>query len=245
MKLHQLKMKAQLVQFSAVVVIALVLIPTCNGQQQQPDGQGGTTLVVSQDPNGNGINVVDRATNQQLVNTNQLEVNGNDQEELVVAGLLEWLKKKKREKDEKKNQNKLPIILPMPLPQPQPMPMPLPMPLPHPHQRKEIHIHINNHVKKDSHKKKHHQHHKHGYDFEDYHHGHDDHDYHDKHYYGKSSFPLLSHHISFDHYDQGWHGGVHGGHSEHDYSGYESQQKPQYLDSKQQKQPSNGRKSRQ
>lgn len=181
-----------------------------------------TTLVVSQNPNGAGIQVMDpNNNNRQLINTNsqqQLELEGQTgdedaSEEQVVRGLLEWLEEKKRKKKENKKRRPLPIIQPI-------LPMPLPLPPPLPHERpREIHIHINNHIKKKEHHKKPHK--KHGH-YEDYHDGHYDHDYHDKHYSGKHSWPLLGHHLNWDHFGgHDHHGGDHHGGYD-DYGGHES-----------------------
>jgi hypothetical protein len=246
-----------------VVILAIVMLANwpagCVGQQQIVSRSGGgATLIVSDNPNGNSANFADRApaSNRRLtasadINGNGLEVNGNeptptDQEEQVVAGLLEWLKKKKREKEEKKNQQKQPIILPVPI-QPQPQPV-YPIHPPQQHDKKVIHIHINNHIKKEPHKKKHQQHHKKHHGGYEYYHDGDYHD-HDKYYMGKFHAPLLSHHFySFDHYDYGGHyddghhhygghehGGGHYGGGEHGgghyggdhHAGYESRPEPQ------------------
>lgn len=261
----QLSNKPSSVQSRGQLMLALAIFLTiyshhgpslCNGQQfqQQRQSNGAPSLLVSQNPSG-GISIVDPASNRQIVNTNGLEVNGNDEvvggdldSNPVVAGLLDWLDKKKKKKEKQPiilpypMPQPMPMPMPQPLPQPLPMPMPMPMPMPvpepyhhhHKHQRKEIHIHINNHIKKAPHKKHHGGHKKHGYHYEDYHDGHYGHDYHDKYYHGKHSYPLLGHHLSFDHFEH--YGGDHHGHVGHgdhhgddDYSGYESKSVAQYA----------------
>lgn len=193
--------------------------------------------MLSQNPNGQGVRVVDQNTGREVINTNsrQAELEGDGGvDDRVVSGLLEWLENKKK----KKKPEVVPIILPPPIQPPiqpfqpiqpyQPMIHPIPPPPPPPHhhhnhiQPKIIHIHINNHPQK--HQKKH-NHNKHG-GYEDYHGGHYDHD---KHYHGKHSWPLLSHHYNWDqdYYFgmSGGHGGGGGGHSAgDDYAGYESKQ---------------------
>lgn len=232
-----------------VVLLVGQYVHQSAGQQPQvvtsQQGRGGTgggqTLVISQNANG-GIRVVDRTTNRELVNTNNLQLNENNEageaneNTGLVAGLLEWIEEKKRKKKEKEKE-KQPIILPIPMPQP----LPQPLPLPYRKERKEIHIHINNHIRKDHGKKPHKQqhHHKHGHHYEEYHDGHGDHGHHDKYYHGKHSYPLLGHHMLFDHYDHHDHSsGDHGQHSyghDHqgggadDYSGYESRGVAQYM----------------
>lgn len=213
------------------ILSALVLLcSVCQAQEllqqqnfRQPNGQ--QTLIVSQNPSGQGIRVIDRSTNRQLVDTGnlqELESDADDEDGLddrLVGGLLEWfekLKEKKRKKKQKKNdkqEDKQPIILPI---------------RPEKHERKEIHIHINNHIKKhDSHKKRpqhHHQQKKHGH-YEDYHEGHYDHD---KHFYGKHSFPLLGHHFDLGN-DYHEHYGSHYGSGHDDYSGHESKKVASYV----------------
>ena len=182
--------------------------------------------MVSQSPDGDGIRVVDRQSNREIINTNR-EIQEDDEddeaEEQVVQGLLEWLdkkkKKKKKEKGKGKKKDRQPLILPV---------------VPEKHERKEIHIHINNHIKKyDNHKKQQPKHKKHG-GYEDYHEGHYGHDYHDKHYQGKHSYPLLGHHLHLDHYEA-YGGGHYGGQHDHheDYSGYESKKVARYVPMKQ------------
>lgn len=196
--------------------------------QVQVSGQQGsagrTTLVVSQNPNGNGFSVVDKSNNNQVINTNsEQQVDGNDEddrmEEQVVSGLLEWLeekkrkkreKKKKKKKGEKEEEEKKPLVEPK-------------------LEKKEIHIHINTHIKKEEHKKKkhHHEHKKHG-GYEDYHDGHYDHDSHDKHYQGKHSWPLLGHHYNWDYDYHSGHGDHYGGHHGDDY-GHESNKVSKFV----------------
>lgn len=216
------------------IFAALLIVPTTLAQieQQQPQQVGQTTLVVTQNSDGQGIRVIDRNTNRQLINTGDLQ-NNNQQEndddddemdEQVVNGLLEWLENKKKKKKNKKDKDKekKPLVLPTKRPK---------------IEKKEIHIHINNHISKDHkhHKGKHQQHHKgkhhSGGHYEDYHDGHYE-GHHDKHYQGKHSWPLLGHHYyDLDHYDDHYGGGYsHGGHDHGDeYGGYESKEIAKYA----------------
>ena len=155
--------------------------------------------------------MIERSTNRQLVNTNNLRefegdtgVGAEDLDECLVAGLLDWFEKLKEKfgKKKKNNNNNQPIILPV---------------QPHRQERKEIHIHINNHMKKQPQHK-----HKQGH-YEHYHEGHYQNDEHDKHYHGKHAFPLLGHHFGFGLGLLGHGGGGHHHDSDDDYySAYES-----------------------
>lgn len=189
----------------------------------------GQTLVISQNANG-GIRVWDRATNRELVNTGSLQLTENEEDNSLVQGLLEWIEEKKRKKKEKKDKEKKdkerqPLVYPVPVP------VPVQPNQPYRQERKEIHIHINNHIKKQPHKKHHGGKHHH------YEHYHDGHGAHDKFYHGKHPYPLLGHHMFFDHFDHFDHhhdggGGHHShGHDHHDdeYSGYESRGVAQYA----------------
>lgn len=194
--------------------------------QLQTNG-GRTTLVVSKNPNGDGYRVVDPNTNNQLINTsNQAQNYNNDDndedddemEQQVVNGLLDWLDKKKKKKRKDKDK-----IRP-------PRPTLQPYIRPERHEKKVIHIHINNHIKKSGKhaQKKHHGGHYYG-QYENYHDGHYDHDYHDKHYHGKHSWPLLSHHFNWDYYSMDHYGGHQGDHYGDDYGGYESKKVAKYV----------------
>jgi len=200
-------------------------------QLNQPNQQ---TLIVTPGQNGQGVRIIDRATNRQLIDTNNLAegeeeslpLNANEEavsNNRLVAGLLDWLeklkekKRKKKEKEDEKQEQKQPIVIPVPVPA---------QPEKQKQERKEIHIYINNHIKKQD---KHHGHkqqqpkhdkHKHHGHYEHYHEGH----YHnDKHYHGKHHFPLLGHHFDFGDYHHGGHdhyggGGDHQG-EPHDHHG--------------------------
>lgn len=199
--------KSRFLISSLCLLFLLSLVKSQDSLRQQQ--QQRTSLIISQ--NGNGqIRVVDPSTNSsRVINTSELDNQTAEEEgdldEQVVRGLWEWLEEKKRKKKDKNRR-------PKPLVQPK-------------IERKEIHIHINNTIKKkDDHHKKKKKHHG-DYHYESYHDAGHHYDYHDKHYHGKHSWPLLGHHYYGSDHDYHGHYGAgqhhYGGHD--DYSGYESQ----------------------